>query len=93
MLVLPYTDSGATDPIPGRGKEEVVHPVSTTPLLALTHAPGSSQVVPRHPKAIAYRCFLPDLTGFTAQNARACFNSPPTYQRMTFEISSAAFGS
>src|SRR5918994_1010221 len=33
--------------------------------LALTHAPGSSQVLPRHPKAIAYRCFLPDLTGFT----------------------------
>jgi hypothetical protein len=29
--------------------------------------PGSSQVVPRHPKAIAYRCFLPDLTGFTDQ--------------------------
>jgi hypothetical protein len=35
------------------------------PQLALTHASGSSQVVPRHPKAIAYRCFLPDLTGFT----------------------------
>ena len=35
--------------------------------LALTHEPGSSQVVPRHPKAIAYRCFLPDLTGFTDQ--------------------------
>src|ERR687898_1935739 len=35
--------------------------------LALTHAPGSSQVLPRHPKAIAYRCFLPDLTGFTDQ--------------------------
>ncbi len=33
--------------------------------LALTNAPGSSQVLPRHPKAIAYRCFLPDLTGFT----------------------------
>src|SRR5687767_5119656 len=33
--------------------------------LALTPAPGSSQVLPRHPKAIAYRCFLPDLTGFT----------------------------
>ena len=26
---------------------------------------GSSQVAPRHPKAVAYRCFLPDLTGFT----------------------------
>ena len=35
------------------------------PQLALTHASGSSQVVSRHPKAIAYRCFLPDLTGFT----------------------------
>src|SRR5688572_19225009 len=33
--------------------------------LAFTQASGSSQVVPRHPKAIAYRCFLPDLTGFT----------------------------
>ena len=28
-------------------------------------ASGSSQVAPRHPRAIAYRCFLPDLTGFT----------------------------
>ena len=26
---------------------------------------GSSQVAPWHPKAVAYRCFLPDLTGFT----------------------------
>ena len=44
-----------------------MHPVSITPLLALTHEPGSSQVLPRHPKAIAYRCFLPDLTGFADQ--------------------------
>ena len=60
---LPYTDS------PRRigGDESVVHPVSTTSLLALATVPGSSQVVPRHPKAIAYRCFLPDLTGFTDQ--------------------------
>src|SRR5918996_2081347 len=67
MLDLPYTDSVAADPGSRKGMEEVVHPVSTTPLLALTHEPGSSQVVPRHSKAIAYRCFLPDLTGFTDQ--------------------------
>ena len=45
----------------GRGRAPGVEPHR----LALTHVPGSSQVVPRHPKAIAYRCFLPDLTGFT----------------------------
>jgi hypothetical protein len=28
-------------------------------------SPGSSQVAPRHPRTVAYRCFLPDLTGFT----------------------------
>ena len=33
--------------------------------LALAATSGSSQVAPRHPKAVAYRCFLPDLTGFT----------------------------
>ena len=27
---------------------------------------GSSQADPRHPENTAYRCFLPDLTGFTA---------------------------
>jgi hypothetical protein len=26
---------------------------------------GSSQALLRHPEAAAYRCFLPDLTGFT----------------------------
>src|ERR687897_1456322 len=67
MVDLPYTDWGGG---------EVLHPVSITPLLALTHAPGSSQVVPRHPKAIAYRCFLPDLTGFTDQRCAG-----PDFQR------------
>jgi hypothetical protein len=33
------------------------HPAHAAP-------PGSSQVAPRHPRTIAYRCFLPDLTGF-----------------------------
>ena len=31
----------------------------------LTFGAGSSQVDPRHPRGPAYRCFLPDLTGFT----------------------------
>jgi hypothetical protein len=42
-----------------------VHPVSTRIGPRLTTASGSSQVVPRHPQGVAYRCFLPDLTGFT----------------------------
>ena len=66
MLDLPYTDWDRGRHRWGR-RDSVVHPVSIPPLLALTHEPGSSQVVPRHPKAIAYRCFLPDLTGFTDQ--------------------------
>ena len=39
------------------------HVVGTSP--ALTRTPGSDQVVPRHPRETVYRCFLPDLTGFT----------------------------
>ena len=31
-----------------------------------TVSTGSSQVAPRHPRPSAYRCFLPDLTGFAA---------------------------
>src|SRR5207247_9822213 len=29
-------------------------------------AGGSGQALPRHPPAPAYRCFIPDLTGFTS---------------------------
>ena len=54
----------------------VVHPASIPHQLALALVPGSSQVVPRHPKAIAYRCFLPDLTGFTDQRCAG-----PDFQR------------
>ena len=39
------------------------HVVGTPP--ALTRTTGSDQVSPRHPRETAYRCFLPDLTGFT----------------------------
>ena len=39
------------------------HFVGTPP--ALTRTTGSDQVSPRHPRGTAYRCFLPDLTGFT----------------------------
>jgi hypothetical protein len=66
MRRLPYTDSNSADPARGRvenGRAPGVEPH----LLALALVPGSSQVVPRHPKAFAYRCFLPDLTGFTDQ--------------------------
>ena len=31
----------------------------------VTRGCGSSQAYPRHPDSTAYRCFLPDLTGFT----------------------------
>ena len=49
----------------GRGVERGRAPGVDQRQLALANASGSSQVLPRHPKAIAYRCFLPDLTGFT----------------------------
>jgi hypothetical protein len=40
--------------------------------------------LPRHPKGIAYRCFLPDLTGFTSLRCEGP-NSivPPDQDRVT----------
>jgi hypothetical protein len=55
-----------------------VHPMSIRTSSHARPPPGSSQVVPRHPKAIAYRCFLPDLTGFTDQRCAG-----PDSQRRT----------
>jgi len=40
-------------------------PVFEHNLPSVTPAAGSNQVAPRHTKGFAYRCFLPDLTGFT----------------------------
>src|SRR5438309_1370961 len=48
---------------PQRIESRAPHVVGTPP--ALTRPPGSDQVAPRHPRETAYRCFLPDLTGFT----------------------------
>ena len=51
------------------------------PSAGVSNGSDSSQVVPRRPKITAYRCFLPNLTGFTALR-RAGPNSqhqkPPT---------------
>ena len=41
-----------------------MHLSSTTTFEHVRKA-GSSQALPRHPKGSAYRCFLPDLAGFT----------------------------
>ncbi len=39
--------------------------------------PGSNQITSRHPKLTAYRCFLPDLTGFTGLcRARTQLSTP-----------------
>src|ERR1700722_8292965 len=51
---------GAT--VGGRGSR-APHVVGSPP--ALTRTTGSDQVAPRHPRGTVYRCFLPDLTGFT----------------------------
>src|SRR5881628_1407925 len=42
------------------------HPSSTTENSGALPAGGSGQALLRHPPAPAYRCFLPDLTGFTS---------------------------
>ncbi len=59
MTPLPYTGGG----------EWVLWPCARlrAPLPAHAPEPGSSQVVPRHSTGIAYRCFLPDLTGFAGR--------------------------
>ena len=42
-----------------------MHPLSNRPLGVATLT-SSGSVTLRHPELTAYRCFLPDLTGFTA---------------------------
>ena len=44
---------------------QVVH-LYSIPVRKHDHGVGSSQATLRHPEDTAYRCFLPDLTGFTA---------------------------
>src|SRR6266699_2973263 len=65
MASLPYTEQS-----PGRGRGRHGRTSGRAPGVDRPPPPtrrstGSSQVVPRHPRAVAYRCFLPDLTGFT----------------------------
>ena len=52
-----------------RRMERMVGQAVHLPSIALDNVSsrsGSSQAALRHPKDAAYRCFLPDLTGFTA---------------------------
>ena len=46
------------------GGRETAHLLSTL-ATGLVSSTDSSQVIPRHPQAPAYRCFLPDLAEFT----------------------------
>ena len=48
----------------------VAHPPSSTILRASLPVTSSGQALPRHMEVPAYRCFLPDLTGFTALAAQ-----------------------
>ena len=48
----------------GREKKVVAHPPSKRVLRASSPCASSGQATPRHMEWPAYRCFLPDLTGF-----------------------------
>ena len=50
---------------PNTGWLKAVHHRSI-PSAGISNETNSSQVVPRRPEITAYRCFLPNLTGFTA---------------------------
>ena len=47
-----------------RGREAAAHPPSKRVLRASSPGASSGQATPRHMEGPAYRCFLPDLTGF-----------------------------
>ena len=46
-------------------RKQVVH-LNSIPVRERNRGGDSSQATLRHPEDTAYRCFLPDLTGFTA---------------------------
>src|SRR5947209_19985166 len=52
---------------------------------AVPELPGSSQAALRHPELAAYRCFLPDLTGFTGLR-----RVEPNYQRRVVQADAAS---
>ena len=54
---------------------QVVH-LNSIPIREHNHSDGSNQATLRHPEDTTYRCFLPDLTGFTAFR-----RAGPNYQR------------
>lgn len=58
-----------------RVRVQVVH-LYSIPIRKRNQGGGSSQATLRHPEDTAYRCFLPDLTGFTAFR-----RAGPNYQR------------
>ena len=60
---------------------QVVH-LYSIPIREHNHRGDSSQATLRHPEATAYRCFLPDLTGFTAFR-----RAGPNYQHRPTELS------
>src|SRR5690606_12215535 len=60
-------------PLPGVWSQRINYegrtyraPVIDTPYPGVTPVASSNQVTLRHTDQTAYRCFLPDLTGFTA---------------------------
>ncbi len=66
----------------------VHHAVDVDPL-ALPRSAGSSQAALRHPELTAYRCFLPDLTGFTGlRRVEPGYQYRPTQQVRMSQASS-----
>ena len=66
----------------------VHHPVDVDPL-ALSRSVDSSQAALRHPELTAYRCFLPDLTGFTGlRRVEPGYQCQPTRQARMSQASS-----
>ena len=62
---------------------QVVH-LYSIPIRERNRGGGSSQATLRHPEDTAYRCFLPDLTGFTAfRRAGPNYQHQPTGARGT----------